>query len=180
MSETLVRAFTAKGARLRRELLSPIGVTSPGEASPKELSFAGLWDTGATGCAITKKVADSIGAIPTGVALVGGVHGVEQVSQYIVDLHLPNNITLGEVEVTELCDSAGCDVLVGMDVIGRGDFAVSNYGGKTYFTFRVPSLGHADYTIQQPNQFQAVKLNKPGRNDPCPCGSGKKFKKCHG
>jgi uncharacterized protein len=21
---------------------------------------------------------------------------------------------------------------------------------------------------------------KPGRNDPCPCGSGLKFKKCHG
>ena len=21
---------------------------------------------------------------------------------------------------------------------------------------------------------------RPGRNDPCPCGSGKKFKKCHG
>ncbi|MFP4045371.1 MAG: SEC-C metal-binding domain-containing protein, partial [Rhodosalinus sp.] len=20
----------------------------------------------------------------------------------------------------------------------------------------------------------------PGRNDPCPCGSGKKFKHCHG
>lgn len=24
------------------------------------------------------------------------------------------------------------------------------------------------------------RLPKPGRNDPCPCGSGKKFKKCHG
>ena len=22
--------------------------------------------------------------------------------------------------------------------------------------------------------------NLPGRNDPCPCGSGKKFKNCHG
>ncbi|WP_081435619.1 SEC-C metal-binding domain-containing protein [Paraburkholderia xenovorans] len=22
--------------------------------------------------------------------------------------------------------------------------------------------------------------NEPGRNDPCPCGGGKKFKKCHG
>ncbi len=21
-------------------------------------------------------------------------------------------------------------------------------------------------------------MDKPGRNDPCPCGSGKKFKKC--
>ena len=24
------------------------------------------------------------------------------------------------------------------------------------------------------------RLPKPGRNDPCPCGSGKKFKNCHG
>lgn len=23
-------------------------------------------------------------------------------------------------------------------------------------------------------------LKEVGRNDPCPCGSGKKFKKCHG
>jgi len=28
-----------------------------------------------------------------------------------------------------------------------------------------------------PKQIQADKV---GRNDPCPCGSGKKFKKCHG
>ena len=27
---------------------------------------------------------------------------------------------------------------------------------------------------------QAVRENKPGRNDPCPCGSGKKYKNCHG
>jgi len=25
-----------------------------------------------------------------------------------------------------------------------------------------------------------MKIEKVGRNDPCPCGSGKKFKKCHG
>jgi preprotein translocase subunit SecA len=25
-----------------------------------------------------------------------------------------------------------------------------------------------------------VTSDKVGRNDPCPCGSGKKFKKCHG
>jgi preprotein translocase subunit SecA len=27
---------------------------------------------------------------------------------------------------------------------------------------------------------QAVVGQKVGRNDPCPCGSGKKYKKCHG
>ena len=31
---------------------------------------------------------------------------------------------------------------------------------------------------QKPQPYKAEKL--PGRNDPCPCGSGKKFKNCHG
>jgi preprotein translocase subunit SecA len=29
-------------------------------------------------------------------------------------------------------------------------------------------------------QSTVVKGEKVGRNDPCPCGSGKKYKKCHG
>ena len=29
-------------------------------------------------------------------------------------------------------------------------------------------------------QKQAINNSKVGRNDPCPCGSGKKYKKCHG
>ena len=28
--------------------------------------------------------------------------------------------------------------------------------------------------------LQRVEQKKPGRNDPCPCGSGKKFKRCCG
>ncbi len=30
------------------------------------------------------------------------------------------------------------------------------------------------------NPQQVVKSEKIGRNDPCPCGSGKKYKKCCG
>jgi preprotein translocase subunit SecA len=29
-------------------------------------------------------------------------------------------------------------------------------------------------------QKPIINDNKVGRNDPCPCGSGKKYKKCHG
>jgi uncharacterized protein YecA (UPF0149 family) len=32
--------------------------------------------------------------------------------------------------------------------------------------------------LTQNKNFQPQ--NKIGRNDPCPCGSGKKYKKCHG
>ena len=48
-------------------------------------------------------------------------------------------------------------------------------------------LQHADYeealaagTEEKKPQPQVRPLQKVGRNDPCPCGSGKKYKHCHG
>ena len=35
-------------------------------------------------------------------------------------------------------------------------------------------------TAQQPNHTPYVAKQMPRPNDPCPCGSGKKFKNCHG
>jgi len=44
--------------------------------------------------------------------------------------------------------------------------------------------GREEVTAQQtsrPEITQPVKVEKKvGRNDPCPCGSGKKYKNCHG
>ncbi len=34
--------------------------------------------------------------------------------------------------------------------------------------------------LEQKKSGTVVKAKKIGRNDPCPCGSGKKYKKCHG
>ena len=36
-----------------------------------------------------------------------------------------------------------------------------------------------EQSAQQPAQIKRDG-DKVGRNDPCPCGSGKKYKKCHG
>ena len=47
---------------------------------------------------------------------------------------------------------------------------------------------HADYEEALASTDQQADEHKPfvrggekvGRNDPCPCGSGKKYKQCHG
>jgi preprotein translocase subunit SecA len=39
-------------------------------------------------------------------------------------------------------------------------------------------FGHSTSTAQKPSPVHVEK--KIGRNDPCPCGSGKKYKQCHG
>ncbi|MCX6281914.1 MAG: preprotein translocase subunit SecA [Bacteroidetes bacterium] len=42
-------------------------------------------------------------------------------------------------------------------------------------------LSQANSDTQEKSRPQPVKVEKKvGRNDPCPCGSGKKFKNCHG
>jgi preprotein translocase subunit SecA len=53
---------------------------------------------------------------------------------------------------------------------GRGDDESSAYGDA------------ADGARVGGEKQQTVRRDKPkvGRNDPCPCGSGKKYKKCHG
>lgn len=42
----------------------------------------------------------------------------------------------------------GIDVLIGMDVISKNDFAISNYNGKTQFSFRIPSQNDVDYKAE--------------------------------
>jgi preprotein translocase subunit SecA len=39
-----------------------------------------------------------------------------------------------------------------------------------------------EYYAEAPQKIEQVRREEPkvGRNDPCPCGSGKKYKKCHG
>lgn len=40
--------------------------------------------------------------------------------------------------------------------------------------------GHSAHHHRPPQKPLVNKVEKTGRNDPCFCGSGKKFKKCHG
>ena len=59
---------------------------------------------------------------------------------------------------------------------GGGAPAESAYGGAA----REDSAGAGGdvaATVQRPMHLSGPKI---GRNDPCPCGSGKKYKHCHG
>jgi len=47
---------------------------------------------------------------------------------------------------------------------------------KLMFTFSQALRSHSDYDLRTPNTI--TRAFKIGRNGPCPCGSGKKYKKC--
>ena len=41
-------------------------------------------------------------------------------------------------------------------------------------------MSHGAEEAEEKTQPVKRESKKIGRNDPCPCGSGKKYKKCHG
>jgi len=41
-------------------------------------------------------------------------------------------------------------------------------------------MSHGEETETQAAAPTKREADKVGRNDPCPCGSGKKYKRCHG
>ena len=55
----------------------------------------------------------------------------------MIDILLPNNVLGSNVVVVEGLP-AGCDILIGMNIIQAGDFHISNHDGKTEFSFCMP------------------------------------------
>lgn len=177
----MTHAFTTKYETLSVILRSEVQIgpafdhkSSP---PPTQYTFNGIWDTGATASAITENVVKKCGLKPTGMVQVktaGGI--VNNAPTYLVSLMLPNKVGFTSLRVTELpIESA--DILIGMDVIVRGDFSVTNYQGRTVFSYRIPSIERIDF-VDVIGRSKAP--GKIGRNDPCPCGSGRKYKRCCG
>lgn len=152
----------------------------PGVKPPQMIEYPALWDTGAMGSVIDRSVVQQLDLKPTGNARVFHANGEAIVNTYSISIALPNGVTFPTVRVTEGCLN-GTKVLIGMDIISVGDFAVTCKGGKTKFSFQVPSTHDIDFVSEEPPKtMPVIKGKQPGRNDPCPCGSGKKYKNCHG
>lgn len=144
------RSFTTTSAGgLLNVLTNQCGVSEAfdprtGGTSPPIKEFAAIWDTGATSSVITQAVVDDCGLAPTGMTNVYSVHGSRQAETYLINIRLPNDVTFVGLRVTK-GDFKDADILIGMDVISRGDFAVTSPGGTTKFSFRTPSQANIDF-----------------------------------
>jgi len=140
---------------------------------PPTIEYNALWDTGATGTVVTKKIVDDLGLKQIGVVKVFHADGESLQPVYLINIMLPHKVGFRYIRVTE-GKLNGFDVLIGMDIISQGDFVITNSNGITTFSFRTPSCECIDFVAQ------ANKANVPTQGSPCPCGSGKKYKRCHG
>ena len=177
--KTPVHALTNYNDGIANSIITPVVITNV--FTKDKVSTKGIWDTGATNSVITKSTALSLGLIPLSRTRVRGVHGDKEVNVYYVNITLNNEkITLSDrvTECDELSPDSSVGMLIGMNIITLGDFAITNFQGKTTMTFRVPSIQKLDFVSAIKNGTQIIKDKLPNRNNPCVCGSGKKYKHC--
>lgn len=184
---TVFHAFTMQAHGRLNKIITDVKVcaafdpASPPDPLPPYHETKGLWDTGATNSVVTKETAVRLGLQPVGKTISSHAAGTSLVNTYMVNITLPNDVQVAGVQVSECADTTNSfGVIIGMDIIAQGDFAVTNVGGVSVVSYRFPSIARIDY-VQEANRARFAGV---GPNDPCPCGktnaSGQrlKFKKC--
>lgn len=135
--------LTLSSDRKMKEISTPISIACGGgccDISSRPLHRCNaIWDTGATSSMISAEVARKLKLHRTGEVQISGVHGMKQTSTYMVDLLFANGFSIDGLNVSEADDGGGFDVLIGMDVIGRGRLLVDGLGDGCYIAFTFPA-----------------------------------------
>ncbi|MBA7558385.1 hypothetical protein ES705_51185 [subsurface metagenome] len=159
-----MKSFTTSYKTLSKVLSNKVIITNPKPEliPPGDYYFKRynvIWDTGATGSVITKKVVQELGLKPVGMVKVHTASDTTIANVYLIYIWLPNKVIVYNLRVIEGKIVGQCEVLIGMDIISKGDFAVTNYNGRTVFTFRFPSVGCIDF-VKYSYQGKPLKANK--------------------
>ena len=129
--------------------MSPAWDPKGNDPPPPLVKFKAVWDTGATNSMITQAVIDACGLKPVSTTTVSHALGdTEDVEVFLVNIGLPNGVGIPVLRVAKAVLKYG-DILIGMDIITAGDFAVTNRGGFTKFSFRIPPQADIDFFAEE-------------------------------
>ena len=142
-------SFTLAVDRKVGVLKTPVGIYTTKEFNkgfkPLKRHYIALWDTGSTMTVISDELPSKMNLEPVGEMVAETAGGRYKANKYILSLHLPNRLNIENVMIASGKLGPGIDILIGMDIITLGDFAITNYNNKTVFSFRFPSSEVIDF-----------------------------------
>jgi len=122
--------------------------------------------------------------VPTAVALMRSRYTayVRGAIDYLVDTHL----STAPVDRAAIATRARTTVWRGLEIVATEGGGAGDTEGFVAFVAR-GETGGVPFAQRERSRFRRaagrwmyVDAAPPGRNEPCPCGSGAKYKKCHG
>lgn len=98
-----------------------------------------LVDTGANSSCISKRLASACQLRPVSALKMISAHGMSIAQVYEVSISLPNDTVFSSLSVVEVEGSRLFDVIIGMDILSKSDFAFSLNNNESCFSMRIPS-----------------------------------------
>ena len=120
------------------EISTPLFVRKHGDTA-LEYPAKAIWDTGATSSMVSAALAKKLTLQPVGTVQIAGVHGVQNAKCYSIDIVFGNKFTIPAVKVSEASDFGGFDMLIGMDIIGKGKMLIDGTENKLKVCFQFPA-----------------------------------------
>jgi hypothetical protein len=130
--------LTYSYVKLQRRIITPVylyGVSAP---TPKDTVTNALWDTGAAISAVTPLIQQELELVQIGTKYIRGVTGTKKVPVVLLTLELPNDLLKQTVEVVVCNFSTNVGMIIGMNIITLGDFALLHGNNRTEFSFTIP------------------------------------------
>lgn len=118
----LTKHFDGRVSEIRTEIaLRPMGA----DVKDKFHSYDAIWDTGAMDSCISPKIAEEMGLQQYDAVNVRGVGDGPAVRKpvYLLNLRLSNGVIMKGIRMVGI-EVGGGDVLIGMNVISRGNFSI--------------------------------------------------------
>jgi predicted aspartyl protease len=122
----------------QNRLIIPVQLHSVPYNSMLSVSTNALWDTGAMMSAITPEIRDKLKAPSVDRIRLAGIHTAQEVDIVTIMIELPNRVVKKSIEVAVCNINSNAEMIIGMDIISMGDFALSNGNDLTLFSFAVP------------------------------------------
>ena len=120
------------------EISTPIMIKKKNSQAMPEKGNA-IWDTGATSSMISASMARKLQLLPIGTVQIAGVHGIQNAKCYFIDIIFQNGFTIENIKVSEGSNFGGFDLLIGMDIIGRGVMLINGMDGNLKVLFQIPA-----------------------------------------
>jgi len=131
------------------EILCDITISNPEDFKNEHgIKCLGVWDTGSEGCLISEDLAQKLNLVLISYKIVVGVTSQETSPEYLVNLFLPNNDAFIGISTLVGSTLADNEFIIGMSIINKGDFAITNVNNKTTMSFRSPSVARINFETE--------------------------------
>ena len=143
----MVTAYTKRFDQIMKLILVDCSIQLPNSEDKNTEIQSALWDTGANITCISTRLAKKLKLESFDEVLLSVANNeIFHADTYYVQLRM-GDFTIPFIKVLGIPMDESKDIIIGMDIISKGDLSITNFQGKTVLSFREPSLETIDYSL---------------------------------